>query len=106
MRASILTTVLLSTLALATPLTTNANANDLAARDTADTADTADKSGAMQPLACKKNKCKCRAKTAQGQYCGWGTAVTNLGSGGAKNHVYECSPSGGCCDYGYRADCA
>jgi len=34
-----------------------------------------------------------------------GTAVINLGRGGSLTDVYECNPSGGCCNYGHRDDC-
>jgi hypothetical protein len=45
----------------------------------------------------------------QGQYCG--NCVWSDGSGyiitakRVDNHVYECSPTGNCCDYGYATDC-
>jgi hypothetical protein len=54
--------------------------------------------------ACKYNGCKC-ASWAHGVYCGGCNAVTNLGSGGAWSHVYLCSGSKSCCDYGPRASC-
>ncbi|RYP42872.1 hypothetical protein DL768_010166 [Monosporascus sp. mg162] len=52
--------------------------------------------------------CQCQW-VDQGQYCGvcWsgsGYTVTYLGTGDW-NHVYECNPDGGCCDYGYATDC-
>lgn len=56
-------------------------------------------------LACTSNGCACRPGTPQGQYCGWGTAVTRLGRGGSIYDAYECNPSGGCCRYGPRDDC-
>ncbi|CAG8451119.1 26278_t:CDS:2, partial [Dentiscutata erythropus] len=42
--------------------------------------------------------CKC-PKLPQGQYCG-GQIGCN------PNNVYECNPSGGTCEYGYRISCA
>ncbi|CAG8837817.1 9304_t:CDS:2, partial [Gigaspora margarita] len=42
-------------------------------------------------------KCKCIGPHPQGQYCG------TAGSPGCDpTHVYECSPEGNICDYGYR----
>ena len=57
---------------------------------------------------CTYNGCKCQ-KLPQGQYCGncvlikGGTyAVTQKR---VNNHIFECNPQGGCCDYGYATDC-
>jgi hypothetical protein len=60
---------------------------------------------------CVYNGCKCSTKhpLKQGQYCG--NCVWSDGSGHiiiakrVDNHVYECSPTGKCCDYGYATDC-
>lgn len=56
--------------------------------------------------ACTKG-CKCMKGLRQGQYCGncvlEGKYV--ITSKRYNNHVYECSPSGGCCDYGKAKDC-
>ncbi|CAG8500290.1 1917_t:CDS:2, partial [Dentiscutata heterogama] len=47
-------------------------------------------------------KCHCRVGLHQGQYCGG-----QIGQIGCKpTHVYECSPTGKTCDYGYRVSCA
>jgi hypothetical protein len=54
---------------------------------------------------CNYNGCQCSDAT-QGQYCGWCREVTLVGKKGALGHVYECSPSGDCCDYGVADDCA
>lgn len=61
--------------------------------------------GLESKRSCTYNGCKCAKGFPQGQYCGWGTVVTNLGSGGDFEDAYECNPSGGCCDYGHRDDC-
>ncbi|CAG8595227.1 1962_t:CDS:2, partial [Dentiscutata heterogama] len=50
--------------------------------------------------ACDYNTaCKCPTGLPQGQYCG-----KQLGCN--RTSVYECSPSGGTCEYGYRDSCA
>ncbi|PGG97050.1 hypothetical protein AJ79_09364 [Helicocarpus griseus UAMH5409] len=49
--------------------------------------------------------CKCREGSKQGQYCGHCPQVLG-GDGFVWDHVYECNPSGGCHDYGYRKQCA
>lgn len=61
----------------------------------------------LNKRACKDTGCKCVKGLRQGQYCGacvWKgdyviTKKRNL------KHIYECSPSGGCCDYGKADDC-
>lgn len=65
----------------------------------------------LEKRACVYNGCKCSTKhtLAQGQYCG--NCVWSNGDGyiitakRVSNHVYECSPSGACCDYGVASDC-
>ncbi|PNP50315.1 hypothetical protein THARTR1_09023 [Trichoderma harzianum] len=65
----------------------------------------------LDKRACKKTGCKCSTlhPLKQGQYCG--NCVWSNGDGyiitakRVNNHVYECSPSGGCCDYGVGSDC-
>ena len=65
----------------------------------------------LVPRNCVYNGCKCSTKYPlnQGQYCG--NCVWSDGSGyiitakRVDNHVYECSPTGNCCDYGYATDC-
>lgn len=42
---------------------------------------------------CVYDGCECWPGTPQGEYC--------LG-----DNVYECSPDGSCCNYGYRDSCA
>ncbi|CAG8787881.1 31828_t:CDS:2, partial [Racocetra persica] len=65
------------------------------------------------PELCVNNKCTCNPNTAckcpqppnslpQGQYCG---GAPNM-IGCNHTHVYECNPSGGVCEYGYRDSCA
>lgn len=61
---------------------------------------------ARAPAKCTENGCKCRKGTPQGQYCGVYTYwVLNYGKGGDVEHIYECNPQGGCCDYGVRNSC-
>ncbi|PON25373.1 hypothetical protein TGAM01_v205667 [Trichoderma gamsii] len=65
----------------------------------------------LDKRACVSNGCKCSTKhpLKQGQYCG--NCVWSNGDGyiitakRVNNHVYECSPSGSCCDYGAGGDC-
>lgn len=56
----------------------------------------------------KSNGCKCDPDyvTKQGQYCGYCAAVSKAGTGGSWKHIFECSPSGKCCDYGASTKCA
>lgn len=57
---------------------------------------------------CTYNGCKCQ-KLPQGQYCGNcvlikdGTYAVTYKR--VNNHIFECNPQGGCCDYGYATDC-
>ncbi|KAL6875897.1 hypothetical protein HDV57DRAFT_502409 [Trichoderma longibrachiatum] len=65
----------------------------------------------LDKRACTYNGCKCSTlhPLKQGQYCG--NCVWSNGDGyiitakRVNNHVYECSPSGSCCDYGVASDC-
>ncbi|KAK4200986.1 hypothetical protein QBC40DRAFT_172615, partial [Triangularia verruculosa] len=59
--------------------------------------------------ACSYNGCKCDSRGRQLTVCSncyWTVdgkwAVTRKR---VSNHIYECSPSGNCCDYGYARDC-
>lgn len=56
----------------------------------------------------KSNGCKCDPKYVpkQGQYCGYCAAVSKAGTGGSWEHIFECSKSGSCCDYGASKKCA
>jgi len=58
---------------------------------------------------CVANGCKCQKKLSQGQYCGNCVLDSNgewvITAKRVNNHVYECNPSGGCCDYGVADDC-
>lgn len=63
--------------------------------------------------ACRSNGCKCQSGYS-GVYCAGcpaaggpsqGRVVVDLGSGGAMNHVYQCSGGKRCCDYGAAGDC-
>lgn len=56
----------------------------------------------VEARSCTNVGCYCQG-AHQGQYCGYCAQV--LGNW-VSNNVYECSPSGACCDYGYRASCA
>ncbi|KAK1709416.1 hypothetical protein CaCOL14_005535 [Colletotrichum acutatum] len=63
----------------------------------------------LEKRACNYNGCKCDSKNKQLTVCGncvWsrdrGYVVT---SKRIANHIYECSPSGRCCDYGVAHDC-
>ncbi|KAF2441891.1 hypothetical protein P171DRAFT_365786, partial [Karstenula rhodostoma CBS 690.94] len=59
--------------------------------------------------ACTNNGCKCKKDTKQGQYCGndgiWTYDVKDLGKGGKRTDVYECTPTGACCQYGPSKSC-
>ena len=61
---------------------------------------------------CDYNGCKCDTKNhrkPQGQFCGgchWPNGDWVITKKRVNSHVYECSPSGDCCDYGYAKDCA
>jgi len=65
------------------------------------------------PADCVPTGCRCGTslrRTAQGQYCGgcrWSDTgefvITQVRN---ESHIYECSPMGDCCDYGYVGYCA
>lgn len=59
---------------------------------------------------CRQNGCKCQPGVRNGQICGldieggnW--IITDLGTGGSWDDIYECNAHGGCCDYGYATKC-
>ena len=61
----------------------------------------------LQGRSCVYNGCACDVGTPQGQYCGCALPyITNFGNGGGMYDIYECNPSGGCCDYGWSDVCA
>ncbi|KAK1856410.1 hypothetical protein CCHR01_00981 [Colletotrichum chrysophilum] len=58
--------------------------------------------------ACTYNGCACVTGLTQGVYCG--NCVVGAGTYAVKTkrvttHAFECSSSGGCCDYGVASDC-
>lgn len=59
--------------------------------------------------ACKYNGCKCNSRGKQLTVCGncvWSDTGKPVVTKKRKNsHIYECSPSGRCCDYGVGSDC-
>lgn len=63
----------------------------------------------LVPRACKKTGCKCKKGLPQDQYCGNCVLVSDgswvITEKRVNDHVYECNPNGGCCDYGYAKDC-
>jgi len=63
----------------------------------------------LKKRACDYNGCECDSRGKQLTVCGncrWGKdgpyAVTRKR---VENHIFECSPTGNCCDYGYATDC-
>jgi uncharacterized membrane protein len=57
---------------------------------------------------CTYNGCACVSGLAAGVYCG--NCVVGAGTYAVRtkrvsNHAYQCSASGGCCDYGVASDC-
>ncbi|KAB5533425.1 hypothetical protein GE09DRAFT_360700 [Coniochaeta sp. 2T2.1] len=67
-----------------------------------------DARGELFGRACSSNGCKCVTGLKQGVYCG--NCVVGAGTYAIKtkrvsSHAFECSPSGGCCDYGTASDC-
>lgn len=106
MRLSFALTLLTATLGLASPVEENSAPQEVSVPMEARDLDTL----AATPLekrACSSNGCKCVKGLRQGQYCGacvWkGDYV--ISAKRVLNHIYECSPSGGCCDYGKASDC-
>ncbi|CRK30016.1 hypothetical protein HYQ45_008139 [Verticillium longisporum] len=64
---------------------------------------------ALEKRACKYNGCKCNSRGKQFRSCG-NCVWTDNGAWAikkkrVKNHIYECAPDGGCCDYGPAKDC-
>ncbi|KAK2019183.1 hypothetical protein LZ32DRAFT_598715 [Colletotrichum eremochloae] len=63
----------------------------------------------LEKRACSYNGCKCNSRGRQLTVCGncvWsdnGAYVVTTKR--VSNHIFECSPSGGCCSYGYASDC-
>ncbi|KAK3293697.1 uncharacterized protein B0H64DRAFT_444941 [Chaetomium fimeti] len=111
MRLTLALTLLTATLGLANPLADTSSPHEelstpMEAREASPEPITA-ANPLLEKRACKKNGCKCVKGLKQGQYCGackWKgkyviTAKRNL------KHIYECSSSGACCDYGTGSDC-
>lgn len=63
----------------------------------------------LEKRACKENGCKCNSRGKQLTICGaciWtDTKKYAITAKRVDNHIYECSPGGKCCDYGYAKDC-
>ncbi|OHE99108.1 hypothetical protein CORC01_05601 [Colletotrichum orchidophilum] len=63
----------------------------------------------LEKRACNYNGCKCNSHNQQLTVCGncvWsGSKAYIVTSKRIANHIYECSPSGRCCDYGPGKDC-
>lgn len=63
----------------------------------------------LNKRACSYNGCKCNSRGQQLTVCGncvWtDTGKYVVTSKRVNNHIFECSPSGDCCDYGYATDC-
>ncbi|KAK2046006.1 hypothetical protein LZ31DRAFT_552719 [Colletotrichum somersetense] len=63
----------------------------------------------LERRACSYNGCKCNSRGRQLTVCGncvWsdnGAYVVTTKR--VSNHIFECSPSGNCCSYGYATDC-
>ncbi|KAK4463928.1 hypothetical protein QBC42DRAFT_57507 [Cladorrhinum samala] len=59
--------------------------------------------------ACSYNGCKCNSRKKQLTVCGncvWSDNGAYVVTTKRKaDHIFECSPSGNCCDYGYASDC-
>lgn len=53
----------------------------------------------LEKRSCVTSGCRVPKGTPQGEYCGGG-------GGCPTSDVYECGPSGVCCNYGYRTSCA
>ncbi|KAK4136075.1 hypothetical protein BT67DRAFT_440226 [Trichocladium antarcticum] len=100
MRASILLTLLSAAAGLASPVDDDAAVPMEARSDIGNPA-------ALHKRACVANGCKCVTGLRQGQYCGacvWkGSYVITAKR--VRNHIYECTPTGGCCSYGRASDC-
>lgn len=64
--------------------------------------------GKLDKRACSYNGCACVSGLTQGVYCGncvVGAGTFAIKTKRVKNHAFECSSSGGCCDYGVASDC-
>ncbi|KAF6828037.1 mold-specific M46 protein [Colletotrichum plurivorum] len=63
----------------------------------------------VEKRACKENGCKCNSRGKQLTICGacvWtDTKMYAITTKRVDSHIYECSPGGKCCDYGYAKDC-
>lgn len=58
--------------------------------------------------ACRDTGCKCVRGLPQGVYCGncvVGAGTFTVSKNRVLNNAFECSPSGGCCNYGFARDC-
>ncbi|KAK0711795.1 hypothetical protein B0H67DRAFT_586326, partial [Lasiosphaeris hirsuta] len=59
--------------------------------------------------ACDYNSCKCQSRGKQLTVCGncvWRSDGSYVVTTKRKLHdIFECSPSGNCCSYGYADDC-
>ncbi len=69
---------------------------------------TLDPRGQLFGRACSSNGCKCVSGLEQGVYCGncvVGAGTYTVKTKRVNSHAFECSPSGGCCDYGKASDC-
>ncbi|KAK0639792.1 hypothetical protein B0T16DRAFT_298056, partial [Cercophora newfieldiana] len=58
---------------------------------------------------CDYNGCKCASRGKQLTVCGNCRWLNNntwvVTEKRVANHIFECSPTGRCCDYGYATDC-
>jgi hypothetical protein len=62
----------------------------------------------MDKRACTYNGCACVSGLASGVYCG--NCVVGAGTYAVRTkrvntHAFQCSSTGGCCDYGVASDC-
>jgi len=55
--------------------------------------------------ACKYDGCSCKSGTKQGEYC-YICDQVNYYAAGKIADLYECSPSGNCCNYGPATVCS
>ncbi|KAL2852207.1 hypothetical protein BJX68DRAFT_235059 [Aspergillus pseudodeflectus] len=53
---------------------------------------------------CAANGCRCSPATSPGIYCGWCSAVTQVGYGGSYSDAFQCRGRI-CCNYGPRKSC-
>lgn len=66
----------------------------------------APKEGEFNRRACTVGSCTCIPGTFPGLYCGFCNQVLPVMNQEFDNaHVYQCSPNGDCCDYGFRTSC-